>query len=57
MKSEVTATLEQYYRYMDTLEGDNEPSRPRIFNKPKPDSSNDIQQDLIKNVQQKEDPR
>lgn len=33
---------------MDTLEGDSEPSRPRIFTKQKPDSSNDIQQDLIK---------
>jgi hypothetical protein len=40
MKSEVTSTLDQYYRYMETLEGETG-SQPRIY-KGRADSANDI---------------
>jgi hypothetical protein len=34
MKSEVTNTLEQYYRYMDTLDNDTNSTQPKIQEKP-----------------------
>ena len=34
MKSEVSTTLEQYYRYMDTLDNDTSSTNPKIQEKP-----------------------
>ena len=52
MQSEVTSTLDQYYRYMETLEGDTGSSQPRIY-KGRPDSANDIRHDTTKQVEYK----
>jgi hypothetical protein len=43
MKFEVTSTLEQYYRYMETLGSDNEGKEPKgVYNKQKPESLNSM---------------
>lgn len=38
MQGEVTSTLEQYYRYMETLEGDAE-TQPKLYFSKQPDTA------------------
>lgn len=38
MKGEVTSTLEQYYRYMETLEGETE-TQPKLYFSKQPDNA------------------